>query len=131
MYARSATAGRLIARATEPTAIKGNTQMPKIIVRASTSDGEADLVTLSERVVADNLLSRHYTTQLIERVSWATADAEALESEGRASESNAKLHGASRAIGDRVPASAATPGLTPTAATVASDDSPFAALRTR
>jgi len=53
--------------------------MPKIIIQ---TDGPADQdadVTLSERVVAANLESVHYTTQLIERVTWATADAEAIE----------------------------------------------------
>jgi len=53
--------------------------MAKIIIQ---TDGPADQdadVTLSERVVAANLESVHYTTQLIERVTWATADAEAIE----------------------------------------------------
>jgi len=78
----------------------------QIVVRTDTSGGKANLATLSERIFADNLLSRDYTTQLIERISSATADAEALESETRAPESNARLRGATRPIRQRVPASA-------------------------
>jgi len=53
--------------------------MPKIIIQTDRAgDGSAD-VTLSERIVAPNLESIHYTAQLIERVAWATADAEEIE----------------------------------------------------
>jgi hypothetical protein len=55
--------------------------MPRITVQALHGDGEPRRWTLSERIVADNLDSDHYVTQLIERLSWATADAEALESQ--------------------------------------------------
>ena len=34
-------------------------------------------ITLSERVVAANLDAAHYSGQLLERLTWATADAEA------------------------------------------------------
>jgi len=54
--------------------------MARIIVHAVHADGELRRWTLSERVAAENLDSEHYTTQLLERVRWATADAEALES---------------------------------------------------
>jgi hypothetical protein len=54
--------------------------MARIVVQALHSDGEARRWTLSERIVTENLDNDHYVTQLIERLSWATADAEALES---------------------------------------------------
>jgi hypothetical protein len=53
--------------------------MPKIIVQANPSDGDAGRVTLSERVVATHLQDNHYATQLIERLAWAAIDAEQLE----------------------------------------------------
>jgi hypothetical protein len=54
--------------------------MARITVQAVHTDGEPRRWTLSERIAAENLDSEHYTTQLLERLSWATADAEALES---------------------------------------------------
>jgi hypothetical protein len=54
--------------------------MARITVNAVHADGELRRWTLSERIAAENLDSEHYTTQLLERVRWATADAEALES---------------------------------------------------
>lgn len=54
--------------------------MARIAVHAVHTDGELRWWTLSERIGAENLNSEHYTTQLLERVRWATADAEALES---------------------------------------------------
>jgi hypothetical protein len=54
--------------------------MPRIIVEAVHADGEPRRWTLSERIVADNLASDHYADHLLERLSWATADAEAIES---------------------------------------------------
>ena len=55
--------------------------MPRIIVHAMNSDGESRRWTLSERIVAENLDSDHYIAQLIERLAWATADAESQESQ--------------------------------------------------
>ena len=81
--------------------------MPKIIVRADISGGDAELVTLTEHIVAANFLSRHHTTQFVERICWATAHAEALESEARAPESDAKPRGATRPIRERDSARAA------------------------
>jgi hypothetical protein len=52
----------------------------RILIQAVHSDGQARRWTLSERIVAENFNSDHFVTQLIERLSWATADAEALES---------------------------------------------------
>jgi hypothetical protein len=54
--------------------------MARITVHAVHTDGEPRRWTLSERIVAANLDSGHYVAQLIERLSWATADAEAIES---------------------------------------------------
>jgi hypothetical protein len=55
--------------------------MARITVHALHADGEPRRWTLSERIDAGNLASEHYATQLLERLSWATADAEALESQ--------------------------------------------------
>lgn len=55
--------------------------MARIVVQALHPDGEPRRWTLTERIVASNLESDHYVTQLVERLSWATADAEALESQ--------------------------------------------------
>jgi hypothetical protein len=54
--------------------------MPRIIIQVSRPSGQPDRITLSERVVAANLRNEHYVAQLIERIAWATADAEQLES---------------------------------------------------
>jgi hypothetical protein len=53
--------------------------MPRIIIQANPPGGERDDVTLSERVTSANLDDLHYGTQLLKRLTWATADAEALE----------------------------------------------------
>ena len=69
--------------------------MPRIIIKAVHTDGKPRRWTLSERIVADNLASDHYAAQLIERLRWATADAEALESEHLADSSlTARQHAA-------------------------------------
>jgi hypothetical protein len=57
--------------------------MPRIIVQANPPSGERADITLSERVAAANLDAPHYSAQLLERLAWATADAEALESRAR------------------------------------------------
>lgn len=54
--------------------------MPEIIVQAQPDSDGGGEITLAERVVTANLDSPHYTDQLIERLAWATADAEAIES---------------------------------------------------
>jgi hypothetical protein len=53
--------------------------MARIIVETVHANGEPCRWTLSERIVAENLDSDHYVAQLLERIIWATADAEALE----------------------------------------------------
>jgi hypothetical protein len=60
--------------------------MPKIIVQADQPGLEPDGMTLSERIVAAHLDDDHYRNQLIERITWAAADAEALEARSEAPE---------------------------------------------
>jgi hypothetical protein len=55
--------------------------MPRITVQAVHTDGEPRRWTLSERVVTENLANDHYAVQLLERLIWAAADAEAVEAE--------------------------------------------------
>lgn len=55
--------------------------MPTIIIQANPECGEHARITLTERIVAASLESSHYGAQLIERLAWAIADAEAIESE--------------------------------------------------
>ena len=53
--------------------------MARIIIEAVHADGEPRRWTLSERIVPDDLHSPHYAGQLLERLGWAVADAQALE----------------------------------------------------
>ena len=62
--------------------------MPKITLLVERSDQPGQM-TLSERVVAAHLNDEHYAAQLLERLTWAAADAEALESEAAAAEAEA------------------------------------------
>ena len=57
--------------------------MPQIIVTADRSEdrGEA-AVTLRERVSVADFESRHFATQLVERLGWAVGDAHELERSG-------------------------------------------------
>jgi hypothetical protein len=57
--------------------------MPQIIIQTSPPGDEGAERTFSERVVGANLDSPHYVAQLIQRLAWATADAEAIESQPR------------------------------------------------
>jgi hypothetical protein len=52
--------------------------MPTITIRANQYGGSSR-ETFRERVVAANLRDKHYAAQLIERLIWATSDAESLE----------------------------------------------------
>jgi hypothetical protein len=72
--------------------------MPQIIIQANPPGEQSADVTLQERVVAAHFDSPHYAAQLIERLAWATADAEAIESQPRR-----------RPAGNRRSASRATP----------------------
>jgi hypothetical protein len=53
--------------------------MPRIVIQPDQPDRYAAVVTLSERIISAHLEDRHYAAQLIERLSWATADAESFE----------------------------------------------------
>jgi hypothetical protein len=52
--------------------------MPTIVVHAD-HDGDSGPPTFTERVITANLGDQHYAAQLIERLTWATLDAENLE----------------------------------------------------
>ena len=58
--------------------------MPEIIVRANATDRQESVVLLRERVNVADFESRHFTTQLIERLDWAGGDADAAEQARRA-----------------------------------------------
>jgi hypothetical protein len=59
--------------------------MPKITMQVERS-GQPGQMTLSERIVAAHLTDDHYAAQLLERLIWAAADAEALESQADSAE---------------------------------------------
>lgn len=73
--------------------------MARITVYAVDADGEPRRWTLSERIVAEHLDSEHHMAQLLERLGWATADAEALES--HSASLNTNLREAARPVGLR------------------------------
>jgi hypothetical protein len=52
--------------------------MPRIVIQADQSDRYSAVVTLSERIISAHLQDCHYAAQLIERLGWATADAESF-----------------------------------------------------
>lgn len=57
--------------------------MPQIIVMADTSNGGPDrAVMFTERVNERDFESRHFQTQLVERLGWAVGDASAVERSG-------------------------------------------------
>ena len=53
--------------------------MPRIVIQAEKPDRYLAVVTLSERIISAHLQDCHYAAQLIERLGWATADAESFE----------------------------------------------------
>jgi hypothetical protein len=71
--------------------------MPRITIEAVHADGQPRRWTLSERVAAPNLDCDHYVTQLVERLSWATVDAEALERQSAPRQANPAMRATSRA----------------------------------
>lgn len=76
--------------------------MPTIIVQTTSPSGDgAAHITLTERVLATHLDDKHHAGQLIERLSWAVADAEALE---QPSDSRAARRAAAHARLPAVPA---------------------------
>jgi hypothetical protein len=77
--------------------------MPRITIETVHANGEPHRSTLSERIIADNLANDHYADHLIQRLSWAVADAEAIESQspdartdGQNEPRRARLQGQSR-----------------------------------
>jgi hypothetical protein len=52
--------------------------MPQILVLADAPEGAGEVV-YRERVAASNMESKHFSGQLMERVSWAVGDADVLE----------------------------------------------------
>lgn len=61
---------------------KASTRMPSIIITADT-DSTRDFQ-LKERVRTSDLDNPHFSSQLIERIGWALADAEEAERAGEA-----------------------------------------------
>ena len=53
--------------------------MPRMLVTAEAPDSSHNLVMLDEHVAASDLASTHFSTQLVERIGWAVADAESAE----------------------------------------------------
>jgi hypothetical protein len=57
--------------------------MPQIIVMADTpSQAREQPVMFTERVSVSDFESRHFQTQLVERLGWAVSDAHAVEQNG-------------------------------------------------
>lgn len=53
--------------------------MPEIIVRTNVTDRQESAVLLCERINLADFESRHFTTQLIERLGWAVGDADGAD----------------------------------------------------
>ena len=77
--------------------------MPKIIVEADIPGSEPALRTLSERIVADHRDGLHYRAQLVERITWAAADAEALERTIEMAQADARSPAGTPTIDARAP----------------------------
>jgi hypothetical protein len=73
--------------------------MPTIVVRAE-HDGDSGPETLVERVITANISDSYYAGQLIERLTWATLDAENLEEASHRTDTNTSA-GPRRATVDR------------------------------
>jgi hypothetical protein len=57
--------------------------MPQIIVMADgTADQRDKLVMMRERINMSDFESRHFATQLLERLGWAVQDAQQVEQDG-------------------------------------------------
>jgi hypothetical protein len=55
--------------------------MPTIIVMSTSTNEQSSAVTLREDVQPAHLESEHHAAQLVQRLGWAVADAEAEEGE--------------------------------------------------
>jgi hypothetical protein len=53
--------------------------MPRILITTEPGDAPDAAVMLSERLATSDLASDHFAAQLIQRISWALADAESNE----------------------------------------------------
>jgi hypothetical protein len=53
--------------------------MARILITTEASDGREPAVLLEERVLPTHLESEHFSAQLVERVGWAVADAQACD----------------------------------------------------
>jgi hypothetical protein len=57
--------------------------MAKILITTESSDGCEPAVLLEERVLPTHMESAHFSAQLVERVGWAVADAQARQDGAR------------------------------------------------
>jgi hypothetical protein len=53
--------------------------MPQIVVRTSGVESKRGAEVMRERVVASDLESEQFASQLVERIGWALADADTIE----------------------------------------------------
>jgi len=54
--------------------------MPRMLVTTESPDRSGRQVLLDEHVATSDLASQHFAAQLVERLGWALADAERVES---------------------------------------------------
>jgi len=54
--------------------------MPRMLVTTDSPDRSGGHVMLDEHVATSDLASQHFAAQLVERLGWALADAERVES---------------------------------------------------
>lgn len=54
--------------------------MPQIVVRASGLESRRGAIVMRERVAPSDLESEQFTSHLLERIGWALADADSIES---------------------------------------------------
>jgi hypothetical protein len=53
--------------------------MPQIVIRTSGVESERGAEVMRERVVASDLESEQFASQLVQRIGWALADADGVE----------------------------------------------------
>ena len=56
--------------------------MPQIVIRTSGVESKRGAELMRERVVASDLESEQFASQLVERIGWALADADSIEGSG-------------------------------------------------
>jgi hypothetical protein len=52
--------------------------MPRILITTESAEESGVLVMMNERIAVGDLASDHFASQLVERIGWALADAEAV-----------------------------------------------------